>query len=289
MPDERARAGVPTASLRYDDDGRPPLDAARLRETLLQAGSPWRGVSVVEEVTSTNAVLADRARAGAPTGLVLIAERQTAGRGRLGRSWQAPARSAVTMSVLVRPAGVPAAGWSWLPLLAGLGVAVAVRSASRLPTALKWPNDVLVRGRKLAGVLVERVEAGPLPPAAVLGMGLNVSLTRAELPVATATSLALEGVAATDREAIVVAILDRVSAALATWEAARGSAEDGLRPAYVEACETLGRRVRVELPGGSVCEGDAVGVDEHGRLLVRDGARVAAFAAGDVVHLGPAT
>ncbi|HET7174329.1 MAG TPA: biotin--[acetyl-CoA-carboxylase] ligase [Nocardioidaceae bacterium] len=287
MPDERGRADAPAAAIRYDDDGRPPLDAGRLRAALLRPGSPWCEVSVVEEVTSTNAVLAERARSGAPGGLVLIAERQSAGRGRLGRSWQAAARSAVTMSVLVRPAGVPAAGWSWLPLLVGLGVAEAVRSTAGLPAAVKWPNDVLVRGRKLAGVLVERVDAGRRLPAAILGMGLNVSLTGAELPVATATSLALEGAATTDREAIVVSVLGRVSAALATWEAAHGSADD-LRSAYAGACDTLGRRVRVELPEGSVCEGEAVGVDGHGRLLVRDGARVAAFAAGDVIHLGPA-
>jgi BirA family biotin operon repressor/biotin-[acetyl-CoA-carboxylase] ligase len=144
-----------------------------------RAGSWWRTVRVVGSIGSTNASLADAARAGAAEAALLVAEHQHAGRGRMGRSWQAPARSALTFSVLVRPQ-VPVADWPWLPLLTGVAVAEAIRRGAGVQAMVKWPNDVLVEDRKLAGVLLERVET-PIGPAAVLGIGLNVSAQREEL------------------------------------------------------------------------------------------------------------
>ena len=167
---------------------RPPLDPERLA---VPAG--WR-VEVQEETPSTNAYVAERARAGEEPGLVLVTEHQTAGRGRLDRAWETPARSSLTFSVLLRP-DVPAASWPWLPLLTGYAVQAAL--ADRLPDiALKWPNDVLVDadsglGRKVCGILVERVET-PDGPVAVVGIGINVDQTLDELPVALATSVSLE-------------------------------------------------------------------------------------------------
>ena len=120
---------------------------------------------------------------GAGEGLVVVAEHQTAGRGRLDRTWETPARAALTFSVLLRP-GSPPADWPWLPLLTGYAVARALREAGVPTPALKWPNDVLVDDRKVAGILVERVET-PTGPAAVVGIGLNVAPTAEELPVAT--------------------------------------------------------------------------------------------------------
>ena len=189
--------GVTSAdpSSAFSDLERPPLDARALRRALQvgQPGSWWRDLTVVGSTGSTNADLAAAARtgeAGQPGGAaVLVAEHQLTGRGRLNRSWQAPFRSALTVSVLVHPQA-PMARWPWLPLLSGVAVAEAVRRAAGVDATLKWPNDVLVEDRKLAGVLVERVET-PVGPAAVLGIGLNVSATRAELPVVAATSLAL--------------------------------------------------------------------------------------------------
>jgi len=259
-----------------DETGRPRLDPGRL------AAPGWR-VEVTEASPSTNAELSARARAGEPAGLVLVTEHQTAGRGRLDRVWVTPPRAALTFSVLVRPAAVPVAQWPWLPLLTGLAVVEAVRDVVGVPATLKWPNDVLVGDLKVAGILVERVETPP-GAAAVVGVGLNVSSTREELPVDTATSLRLAGAGPVDRSGLLVAVLTRFSHWYDAWSAARGA---GVRPSYREACSTLGREVRVELPDGGPLHGRAVDVDDDGRLLVDDGRTVRALGAGDVVHVRP--
>ena len=133
----------------------------------------WR-VSRVASTASTNADVAGAARAGEPEGYVLVADEQTAGRGRLGRSWSSPPGTSLSVSVLLRPAGPPATMWSWLPLLVGVATVEAVRAVSADDAVLKWPNDVLRDGRKLAGILVERVET-PVGPAAVAGVGMNLA------------------------------------------------------------------------------------------------------------------
>ncbi|CAN5312349.1 biotin--[acetyl-CoA-carboxylase] ligase [soil metagenome] len=251
----------------YDDLERPPLHLAALRRALGPDG--WR-VEVLTETPSTNAVVAERARAGEPAGLVVAAELQTAGRGRLARSWTSPPRAGLTFSVLVRP-DLPAAQWSWLPLWTGLAVATALTARAEVEAELKWPNDVLVGGRKVCGVLAEV----PAPGAAVLGIGLNVSTRADELPHDAASSLALVGARAVDRDTLLRAVLRALSDVLADPAAARAD--------YRAHCGTLGRRVRVELPGGRTVEGTADGVDDAGRLIV-DGT---AYGAGDVVHLRP--
>jgi BirA family biotin operon repressor/biotin-[acetyl-CoA-carboxylase] ligase len=262
---------------------RPPLDAELVRA---QAGDGWR-LEVVESAPSTNAAVAARARAGESAGLALVAEHQTAGRGRLDRVWVTPPRAALACSLLLQPDDVPVQAWPWLPLLAGLAVVDAVKGAAdghlAAPVGLKWPNDVLVGELKVAGILVERVErqAGAV---AVVGVGVNVGSTREELPVASATSLALEG-AQVDRSVLLAGVLTAFADRYATWRAASGR---GPRSAYAEACTTIGRHVRVELPDGRSLRGRAVDVDAEGRLLVDDGTRVQALGAGDVVHVRPA-
>jgi BirA family biotin operon repressor/biotin-[acetyl-CoA-carboxylase] ligase len=256
---------------------RPPLDPAAL------VAPGWR-VEVVPESPSTNADVALRARAGEPAGLVVVTEHQTAGRGRLDRVWVTPPRAALTFSLLVRPEAVPVARWPWLPLLTGLAVVEGVRRSSSLDAVLKWPNDVLVEERKVAGILVERVES-PDGAAAVVGVGLNVSSTPDELPVPTATSLELAGAPPVDRSALLVAVLTAFSDLYGGWVGAAGR---GLRASYARSCSTIGRDVRVDLPGGVPLHGRAVDVDEDGRLLVDDGSRVHALGVGDVVHVRPA-
>ncbi len=247
---------------------RPPLDPTRL------AG---RGVEVLTATPSTNAVVAQRARAGAPEWLVVATEHQTAGRGRLDRVWETPDRAALTFSVLLRPAA-PGAEWPWLPLLAGLAVVGALREHG-VATGLKWPNDVVVDGAKVAGILVERVDT-PTGPAAVLGIGLNVSQSREELPVPTATSVLLATGTAPDRTALLDSLLTALHGTYAAWSAGGGAQ---VRSAYVEACVTIGQQVRVELPGGGTLTGVAGDVDTGGRLLVAG----TPVAAGDVVHVRP--
>lgn len=269
----------------YDDLGRPPLDGGALRQALTRDGSLWRDVEVVPASPSTNADLAGRARAGEHPGIVLAAEHQTAGRGRLDRTWVTPPSTCLTFSMLVQPDRVPVGHWPWLPLLTGIAVVEAVRRVCDVEGGLKWPNDVLVGERKLAGILVERVER-PTGPAAVIGVGLNVSLHEDELPAPAATSLWLEDARTTDRTVVLREVLRTFEALYVQWQAEDGDPERGLRASYVQRCRTLGREVRAELPGGAVLEGKATGVDAAGRLEVRDAAgETTALGAGDVVHV----
>jgi BirA family biotin operon repressor/biotin-[acetyl-CoA-carboxylase] ligase len=238
-------------------------------------GWPWRTVTVIQRTGSTNADLAAAARERADSGTVLVAGHQVSGRGRLDRTWTAPPGASLAISVLLRPpAGIPAARWTWLPLLAGLAVSDAIAESTGVDAELKWPNDVLIGGRKVCGILAERVG-----DAVVIGMGINTRLTADELPVPTATSLALAGADVADHD-VVAALLS----ALGGWYRRWTDGED-LAPALTARCGTIGREVRVELPSADPVGGLAVGIDADGRLLVRTGDAVRPFSAGDVVHL----
>lgn len=257
----------------------PLVDAARLRAGLVRTGGMWTRVEAVAATGSTNADLAVAARDGARSGTVLVSDHQSSGRGRFARVWEAPPGTSLAISALLRPpAVVPARRWLWLPLVTGLAVADGLRSACGVEAELKWPNDVLIGGRKVCGILSERVDAGPVP-AAVLGMGINTTLTEDELPVPTATSLALAG-ADVDPTAVVAGVLS----ALGGWYA-RWLAGDDLQADYAVRCSSVGRDVRVQLSGAEAVEGRATGVDVDGRLLVVVAGRERAFSAGDVVHL----
>jgi BirA family biotin operon repressor/biotin-[acetyl-CoA-carboxylase] ligase len=279
----------------YSDLNRPPLHETALRRALITPDGLWTSLQVVAETGSTNADLGAAARAGAAEGAILIAERQTAGKGRLNRSWLAPARAALTFSVLLRPA-VPAARLGWLPLLAGVALAEAVGRLAMVEAGLKWPNDLLIGDAKVAGILAtspgisatgRSAVAAQNGAAVVLGIGLNVSQRADELPpragnAPPATSLALADAVCTDREPLLRAILRRLAERYSGWAAAGGDPDaGGLRARYRELCRTLGRQVRAELPGGEVIAGVASDVDEDGRLVM--GGRT--VAAGDVIHL----
>jgi len=269
---------LPDAARRDAALRRPPLDADALNTRLVRPGGLWREIRVTGETGSTNADLLAEARAGAAEGLVLVAETQTGGRGRLGRSWSSPPRAALTVSVLLRPAAVPPAARPWLPLLTGIAVAAALRDEAGVTAGLKWPNDVLVADRKIAGILAEAQG-----DAIVAGVGLNVTLTRAELPVPTATSLLLENAACLDRERLLAAVLTELAGRHTAWAAGPDAA--ALRAEYLRWCVTVGREVRVELPGGTLLTGTATDVDATGRLAVRTSSGTELVGAGDVVHV----
>jgi BirA family biotin operon repressor/biotin-[acetyl-CoA-carboxylase] ligase len=193
---------------------------------------------------------------------------------------------------------VPPARLGWLPLLAGVALAEAVRRVARLDAYLKWPNDLLVQGdRKTAGILAEAVSGGAasgramsggaMADAVVVGIGLNTSLREHELPRPDATSLALAGAASFDRDPILRAVLRSIEEWYERWRAADGDADrSGLREAYLFHCGTIGRRVRVELPGDTALAGIAESVDTDGRLQVTDHTgTLHTVAAGDVVHV----
>jgi BirA family transcriptional regulator, biotin operon repressor / biotin---[acetyl-CoA-carboxylase] ligase len=266
---------------------RTPLDAAALRAAVVRPGGLWRSVEVIALTGSTNADLLARAARGEPEGAVLAAEQQSAGRGRLGRAWTSPPRAALTFSVLLRPAAVPRARLGWLPLLAGVAVAAAVRDVAAVDAQLKWPNDVLVGPGKLGGILAEA--AGE---AVVVGIGVNVSTEPAELPppgpgALPATSLRLEGSPSLDRARLLAGILAGLERRYRAWCQVFGDTErSGLRAEYTGLCGTLGRRVRVELPGGRLVDGLAADLDADGRLLVSVPPDAdLPVAAGDIVHL----
>jgi BirA family transcriptional regulator, biotin operon repressor / biotin---[acetyl-CoA-carboxylase] ligase len=276
--------------------GREALDAAAVRAAVLRPDGLWRAIEVTEVTGSTNADLLARAADGAPEGLVLAAERQRAGRGRMGRAWVAPPRAALAFSLLLRPQAVPRARHGWLPLLAGLATAEAVRAVTPVDARLKWPNDLLVGAAKLGGILTEAAwGAGSAAGAVVVGIGLNVSTEPDELPAPgpgpagslAATSLRIAASPGPDRGVLLAAILTGFERSYRAWSRAFGDPErSGLGAAYTRLCSTIGQRVRVELPGGGLLTGLAAGIDPDGRLLVRtDPGAELPVAAGDVVHL----
>ncbi|MER6536027.1 biotin--[acetyl-CoA-carboxylase] ligase [Streptomyces sp900105755] len=279
---------------RWSDLDRPPLNGAGLRRALVRDGGHeglYCDIEVVGRTGSTNSDLVARAVAGgADEGAVLVAEEQTAGRGRLDRQWTAPPRSGLFFSVLLKPAEVPVARWGWLPLLTGVAVATGLARAAGVDTALKWPNDLLVtvgdEERKAGGILAER--AGE--DGVVVGVGINVTLRAAELPVPQAGSLALAGAVSTDRETLLRAVLRSLEDWYGRWRAAGGDpGVSGLQEAYAAGCATLGRTVRAELPGYRALVGEAVAVDGDGRLVIatKEGVQEP-VGAGDIVHLRPA-
>jgi BirA family transcriptional regulator, biotin operon repressor / biotin---[acetyl-CoA-carboxylase] ligase len=256
------------------------------------AHSMWTPLDVVASTGSTNADLLARADDAPDTGegQVLVAEEQTAGRGRLGRSWSSVPGASLTFSVLLRPASVPPHRRGWLPLLAGVAVASAVRSVAGVDAVLKWPNDVLAADRKLAGILAEQAPAGA---AVVIGIGINVATPASALPVSPAglpaTSLQAEG-AVVSRETLLLQILDQLESWYTVFRGDSDPARAGLLDAYRSLCATLGQPVRVELPSGPVLAGLARDIDTDGRLLVTSdtgdgGERVTAVSAGDVIHV----
>ena len=234
-------------------------------------------VDVLESAPSTNELAAERARGGAGEGLVVVAEHQTAGRGRLDRTWQTPARAALTLSVLLRPR-TTAGDWPWFPLLVGCAAARALRRLGAT-VELKWPNDVLLNEHKVAGILTERVDTAS-GPALVVGIGINVGMTRDELPVDTATSLAVAGLEV-DRTDLLSALL---SALRAEYDDFQRGGTQALRASYASSCATLGRQVEVSLPSGETIVGEATSIDEGGRLLIATSSGFVPVSAGDVVH-----
>jgi BirA family transcriptional regulator, biotin operon repressor / biotin---[acetyl-CoA-carboxylase] ligase len=266
---------------------RPPLDAAVLCDGLVGPGMLWRQLDVVAETGSTNADLIAKAEGGADVdGSVLLAEYQNAGRGRHNRQWSAPPRAQIAMSVGVAGGSVPRSGWGWLPLAAGVAVADAVSALGGgcyFNVGLKWPNDVLANGGKLAGILAE--VAAP-SAVIVLGLGLNVTLTAEEAPDPVATSLLTLGSSVIDRNTLTRRLLRELAVRIDAWRTA-GGADPALIADYERYSLTLGSRVRASLPGDREVVGIARAIDETGRLCVDTGGQTVAISAGDITHLRP--
>jgi BirA family biotin operon repressor/biotin-[acetyl-CoA-carboxylase] ligase len=279
----------------YSDLDRPPLSPRALDRALVIPGGLWTKIDVRAETGSTNADVTAAARQSEPEGLVVVAERQLTGRGRRDRQWVSPPRAGLYLSVLLRP-GLPnpEKGWpavlppayAWLPLLAGVALLETVRRVAELDDAtLKWPNDLLAGDRKCAGILAEVTG-----DAVVVGIGLNVSTRAEELPERTgmpATSLKLAGAENTDRDPLLRQLLRGFASWYSGWREADGDAElSGLLAAYRRGCSTIGREVRVLLPGGGELVGEATEVDGQGQLVVRTAESIDhRVSAGDVLHV----
>lgn len=266
---------------------RPPLAATVLRDGLTGPGQPWRALDVVTETGSTNADLLARAAAGEDIdGAVLLAEYQTAGRGRHGRHWVAPAGSQLALSVGVAADMVPTSGWGWLTLATGVAVADALTEVADLPVGLKWPNDVLVgsdKQGKLAGILAEVAAPKAL---IVVGLGLNVTMTASEAPDPAAVSLAMLGASILDRNLLANKVLRHLAARIAAWRSA-GGADEALAADYRRYSCTLGAQVRADTPGDHRVEGLAEAIDDTGRLIINTGTETVTVSAGDVTRLRP--
>lgn len=245
-----------------------------LRAVPLPLASPtiFADVRWLPEVDSTNRYVMDEARAGAAAGLVVVADHQTAGRGRLGRTWVAPPGASLLVSVLLRPS-IAVERWHVLVMAAGLAMAEAVEATTGVVAGLKWPNDLLVGDRKLAGILAEA--SGD---ALVVGIGVNIEWSEVPDDLALiATACNLEGGATVTRAAVLDEFLARYSARLRDLDASRA--------AYEARLVTVGQRVRVERTAG-VLIGVARGVDAHGHLLLEhDDGTLEPITVGDVVHL----
>jgi BirA family transcriptional regulator, biotin operon repressor / biotin---[acetyl-CoA-carboxylase] ligase len=246
-------------------------------------------VQVAETTDSTNADVVAAATedpAGWPHLSLLLTTDQRAGRGRLDRSWTAPPGTALAVSVLVRIAGIPAVGRGWVPLVAGAAMTRAISAQLRATghtVGLKWPNDVLVDGGKICGILAEALPGDP--DAVVVGAGVNTRMAKADLPVETATSFEAIG-REVDEDRLLADYLTALDEQLAALAAAKGDAAGAGLLGEVEAlCTTIGSDVRVSLPDGRVLEGRAIRLDAGGRLVVASDAGETPVSAGDVVHV----
>ena len=248
----------------------PARAALDLRALQAAAGPQWE-VRLHAEAGSTNQLAA----AEPVRHRIVVADHQQAGRGRLDRQWVTPPGAALTFSAVLDPVVEPE-WWPVVPLVAGYAVAGALGG----DVALKWPNDVLIGDRKVCGILVERVNTRP--PMVVVGIGINVDQTAEELPVPTATSLALEGRAVDRTE-----LFGEVVSSLRLWLEQFAAHPSTFVDQYRGRSATLDRDVRVDLPGDRTVEGRVADFDAHGRLVLDTAAGRLTLSAGDVVHLRP--
>lgn len=241
------------------------------------------GLLALAETGSTNQdLLAQAASNQHPEFFTLITEFQTAGRGRLDRKWQAAPGSSVMASFLLRPSFKNDSAIGWLSLMMAESIKTALAEVG-IESKIKWPNDVLVKGQKISGILAE---ANSDLSAVVVGFGINVNQTAQELPTGSATSLLVEGATSLDRDSLLAQTLSGFQKLYLDFVEAGGDAvASGLRARIKESSATIGEMVEVLFPDGSSAVGEAIGIDESGRLQVLSSTKTLTVAAGDVLHL----
>jgi BirA family biotin operon repressor/biotin-[acetyl-CoA-carboxylase] ligase len=249
------------------DAPRAPLDQSRITAALSRY---WR-VSVVDLTASTQDDLANKITAGdGKSGDVIIANYQSAGRGRLDRSFLAPPSTALLFSVYLNPTR-SRDDWGFIPLLAGFSIADTLRKISA-NVLIKWPNDLLIDEKKVGGIISTAVGQG-----VIIGIGINISTTVTELPVENATSLALSGVTKVDRNFLLPLLLNAFEKDFTQWDQGESFLEQ-----YSQLSATQGREVTIAGLSENMIRSRALSFDEQGRLHLQDGQIVTV---GDVVHL----
>jgi BirA family biotin operon repressor/biotin-[acetyl-CoA-carboxylase] ligase len=239
------------------------------------------GFEYLEQTDSTNRNLLEKA-ASLPEFYVLATDFQTAGRGRMQRSWEAAPGSSVMASILLRPVFSEATGIGWLSLMAALAISKALGSQGA-KALIKWPNDVLIAEKKVSGILAE---ASPDLSCVVIGFGINVNQSQAELPVDTATSLYIESGAKVDRDLLLASVVKNLRELYSKLAAAGGDADaSGLRQEILQFSATVGSNVSVEFPDGKKAFGLATDIDFSGRLVLQTQLETLSVSAGDVLHL----
>lgn len=256
---------------------REPLNITMIRDALVSSGE-FADIRYTESTGSTNTDLVELAKQGAPAWTVILAEQQTAGKGRMGRSFASPLHAQLTLSLLIRPPASSVERIGTMNLATGTGILDALGKESGV--RLKWPNDLIIGNRKLCGMLAEAVDLGE-NPAVVIGFGLNTALTKEELPVPHATSLLLEDIPF-DRNQLTIDVLRGVQHRLEQWQ----NNDPAFMEEYRRLCVTIGQDVRVILPGDKELLGKATAVLNDGRIVVVDeNSQEHVFAVGDVEHL----
>ena len=247
----------------------------------LKSSQEATGFEYLEQTGSTNRDLLAKAE-GLPEFYVLTTDFQTAGKGRMDRSWEASPGSSVMASVLLRPSFTESSGIGWLSLMTALAISQAISDLGSSPK-IKWPNDVLVADKKVSGILAE---ASADLSCVVVGFGINVNQTKAQLPVETATSLFVETGRSSDRDQLLAAVIKNLKQLYLELTAASGDATiSGLREAILKISATVGQQVSVEFPDGEKAFGKAQDIDAVGRLVVETSSETLTVSAGDVLHL----
>lgn len=248
-----------------------------------RTSSVTNGLVALSETGSTNQDLLALAESeNRPEFFALTTEFQSAGRGRLDRKWQAASGSSVMASVLVRPNFTEPTGIGWLSLMMAEAIRAALAELGLNPR-VKWPNDVLVEGKKISGVLAE---ANKDLSAVVVGFGINVNQSLEELPTSTATSLLVSGASSLDRDQLLAQTITHFKKLYLELAAAGGDPSlSGLRSKILVASATVGELVEVSFPDGGSAIGEAIDIDEQGRLKVETSNKTLLVSAGDVLHL----
>lgn len=247
---------------------------------------------IFEELASTNAFAMERAKDQALSGTVVLADRQTAGRGRLDRSWFSPGKSNIYGSLLLVPE-TTIHYLGWIPHMAGVAIAQALEQQTGIRIDLKWPNDLLIGGHKLGGVLCDSFRNAGHQTCVVIGFGINVNLSQSEFPLelqTSATSLQIQSHCAMDREELIIKVITSLEE---NWENLRSNGPQSLLEEYKHWCITIGHTIQVQFPDGSQLQGLAQSIGEHGQLQVipspsdpnEQSARMRDIHSGEILHL----